>query len=108
MADGGFGSGSCCCGRVSRLGTGTPVCEKWAVRLAGRPGLPGGTGLCGRRRGREPAPHFGVELPMLNHIAVNYLLEQGFRMDPFTAVFMWDKPLGNPANYICTSPPFFR
>ncbi len=51
--------------------------------------------------------HFGVELPMLNHIAVNYLLEQGFRMDPFTAVFMWDKPLGNPANYICTSPPFF-
>ena len=51
--------------------------------------------------------HFGVEIPMINRTAVAYLLDQGFQMDGFVALFMWDKPLGNLANYICTSPPFF-
>lgn len=50
---------------------------------------------------------FGIELPMINRTAVAYLLEQGFQMDGFVAIFMWDKPIGNLANYICTSPPFF-
>lgn len=51
--------------------------------------------------------HFGVEIPMINRAAAAYLLAQGFQMDRFVALFMWDKPLGNLANYICTSPPFF-
>ncbi|MCL4870055.1 MAG: GNAT family N-acetyltransferase [Anaerolineae bacterium] len=51
--------------------------------------------------------HFGLELPMINQVAVTYLLERGFRMDNFAALFMWDKPLGDLSRYICTSPPFF-
>jgi len=50
---------------------------------------------------------FGVEVPMINRAAVGYLLERGYQLDPFIALFMCDAPFGKFENYICTSPPFF-
>lgn len=54
-------------------------------------------------RGRS---HFGLEVPMVNHRAVDYLLAAGFRIDGFMAQFMSDGPAGRFSNYIMTSPPF--
>jgi hypothetical protein len=51
--------------------------------------------------------HFGLEISMVNQAAVKTLLGQGFRIDPFIAILMNDKPIGNLENYIATSPPFF-
>jgi GNAT superfamily N-acetyltransferase len=51
--------------------------------------------------------HFGVEVPMVNRKAVDYLLKRGFRMDAFIAMLMNDKLFGKLENYITTSPPFF-
>ena len=51
--------------------------------------------------------HFGLEIPMVNQAAVETLLDRGFRIDPFIAILMNDKPIGNLGNYITTSPPFF-
>jgi GNAT superfamily N-acetyltransferase len=51
--------------------------------------------------------HFGLEVPMPNRLAVTYLLERGFRLEPFTIQFMSDSDLGQMANYILTNPPFF-
>jgi GNAT superfamily N-acetyltransferase len=50
--------------------------------------------------------HFGLEVPMANHHAVNYLLRNGFRIDNFIAHFMSNGPVGRFSNYIMTSPPF--
>lgn len=50
---------------------------------------------------------FGLEVPMINQVAVDYLLGRGFRMDTFMAVMMTDKPFARFENYILTSPPFF-
>lgn len=50
---------------------------------------------------------FGLEVPMINEVAVDYLLERGFRMSTFLALIMTDKPFGKFENYILTSPPFF-
>lgn len=50
---------------------------------------------------------FGVEVPMVNRTAVDYLLGRGFRMDSFMAILMSDTPFGRFENYIATSPPFF-
>lgn len=51
---------------------------------------------------------FGVEVPMLNTTAVDYLLQRGYRMDSFTAQFMSNEPFGRFENYLCTSPPLFH
>lgn len=56
---------------------------------------------------RRGADHFGVEVPLINREAVDYLLRGGFRMDGFLAQFMSDQPFGNFERYILTSPPFF-
>ena len=50
--------------------------------------------------------HFGLEVPMVNHDAVDHLLGNGFRIDSFMAQFMSDGPTGRFSNYIMTSPPF--
>ncbi|GAB4454591.1 MAG: hypothetical protein Kow00120_24400 [Anaerolineae bacterium] len=50
--------------------------------------------------------HFGVEVPMINRAAVDYLLTRGYRMDALFAFFMSDAPFGRFENYIFTSPPF--
>ena len=51
--------------------------------------------------------HFGVEVPLVNQPAVDYLLKNGFKLDTFMAVMMTNKPFGKFENYITTSPPFF-
>jgi GNAT superfamily N-acetyltransferase len=58
----------------------------------------------------EAADHdrpFGVEVPMVNRTAVDYLLSRGFRLDSFVAILMNDRPFGRFENYIICSPPFF-
>ena len=50
---------------------------------------------------------FGVEVPLVNHTAVDYLLGRRFELASFTATLMCDKPFGKFESYICTSPPFF-
>ena len=55
----------------------------------------------------EGRHEFGVEVPMVNTAAVDYLLERGFRMDVFLALVMNDEPVAKFENYIVTSPPFF-
>ena len=55
---------------------------------------------------RQGRSHFGLEVPMVNHRAVDYLLAGGFQIDRFMAQFMSDGPTGRFGNYILTSPPF--
>jgi GNAT superfamily N-acetyltransferase len=50
---------------------------------------------------------FGLEVPMINRAAVDYLLARGYHMDSFFGLFMSDAPFGKFENYILTSPPFF-
>lgn len=49
---------------------------------------------------------FGVEVPLVNRAAVDYLLSCGFQMDSFFAFFMSDAPFGRFEQYLFTSPPF--
>ena len=51
--------------------------------------------------------HFGMEVPMINRAAVDYLLARAFRVDAFIATLMQDQPFGRFENYVITSPPFF-
>jgi GNAT superfamily N-acetyltransferase len=55
------------------------------------------------RAGRK----FGVETPLINRAAVDYLLGRGYRMDSFFAFFMSDEPFGRFDHYLFSSPPFF-
>jgi hypothetical protein len=50
---------------------------------------------------------FGLEVPLINRAAVDYLLAQRFQMDSFITMFMSDRPFGKFENYILPSPPFF-
>jgi GNAT superfamily N-acetyltransferase len=50
--------------------------------------------------------HFGLEVPMINRAAVDYLLSCGYRVESFMAMFMSDAPFGRFDHYIITSPPF--
>lgn len=50
---------------------------------------------------------FGLEVPMVNQAAVDYLLGRGFKLDSFMAVMMSDEPFGAFQNYVVSSPPFF-
>jgi GNAT superfamily N-acetyltransferase len=50
---------------------------------------------------------FGVEVPLVNRTAIDYLLGRGFELASFTAMLMSDRPFGNFESYICTAPPFF-
>ena len=50
---------------------------------------------------------FGLEVPLINRAAVDYLLTQGFHLDGFITLFMCDRPFGKFENYIFPSPPFF-
>jgi len=52
-------------------------------------------------------PNLGIQVPVINRAAVDYLLERGFHMDPLPSHFMSNEPLVNLDRYICTSPPFF-
>lgn len=50
---------------------------------------------------------FGIEVPMVNQTAVDYLLANNFRLDSFMATMMSDTPFGKFEHYIISSPPFF-
>ncbi len=50
---------------------------------------------------------FSVEVPMVNCVAVDYLLSRGCKLESFFEFFMADSPFGKFENYILTSPPFF-
>jgi len=50
---------------------------------------------------------FGLEVPMINRAAVDYLLARGYHMDSFLTMSMSDVPFGKFENYILPSPPFF-
>jgi GNAT superfamily N-acetyltransferase len=50
---------------------------------------------------------FGMQLPLINRAAVDYLLTRGFQIEDFTVFFMSDEPFGRFENYVITSPPFF-
>jgi len=116
------------------LGFRRDVDHGWLLRdrqgyLYYRDGQPVGYGYIGRRNGpfalldagdfpavlahaeNIAATHnrsgFGVEVPMANQTAVDYLLTRGFKLDVFMAVMMSDQPFGSFENYIVTSPPFF-
>jgi GNAT superfamily N-acetyltransferase len=50
---------------------------------------------------------FGMQLPLVNRHAVDYLLSRGFQLEDFTVFFMSDEPFGRFENYVISSPPFF-
>jgi GNAT superfamily N-acetyltransferase len=50
---------------------------------------------------------FGLEVPVVNRTAVDYLLARGCRLDGFMSIAMSDASFGQFENYIVTSPPFF-
>ena len=50
---------------------------------------------------------FSVVVPMVNKIAIDYLLGRGFRLDPFFSYLMSDQPFGTFEQYIETTPTFF-
>ena len=50
---------------------------------------------------------FGLDVPLINRGAVDYLLAGGYRMGSFIVYLMSDKPFGKFENYINTSPMFF-
>ncbi len=50
---------------------------------------------------------FGVEVPTVNRVAVDYLLSRGYKLELFFEFFMADSPFGKFENYILTTPPFF-
>jgi ribosomal protein S18 acetylase RimI-like enzyme len=49
----------------------------------------------------------GFEVPLSNRAAVDALLRLGYRIEPFSAIFMSDVPFGDFERYIFMSPPFF-
>jgi hypothetical protein len=56
------------------------------------------------REGRES---FGVQVPMINRVAVYYLLQRGFHIEPDVILFMSDVVHSGLDRYLITSPPFF-
>ncbi len=50
---------------------------------------------------------YGIEAPLVNRHAVDFMLERGYRMGSFTALFMSDRPFGRFENYLFFTPPFF-
>ena len=50
---------------------------------------------------------FGVEAPLINRAALQYLFEHGFRMDPFVNFFLSDVELGKFDRYLVTTPSLF-
>jgi ribosomal protein S18 acetylase RimI-like enzyme len=56
---------------------------------------------------KDDRDEFGLEVPMINRAAVDYLLAHGFHMDSFMAISMSNVPFGKFENYILPSPPFF-
>jgi GNAT superfamily N-acetyltransferase len=54
-----------------------------------------------------PGTTFGLDVPLINRVVVDYALAQGFRMGAFVNYFMSDVPFGRFEAYVCTTPAFF-
>jgi GNAT superfamily N-acetyltransferase len=50
---------------------------------------------------------FEVEVPLINPYAVQYLLSEGFRMEPFVNYFLSSAPPGRFDHYLVSAPSFF-
>jgi len=50
---------------------------------------------------------FGVNVPLVNRAALDYLLARGFQLADVTNFLMSDEPFGDFERYLFTSPPFF-
>jgi hypothetical protein len=50
---------------------------------------------------------FALEVPMVNRAAVQYLLAEGFKIDPFVALIMTNRDFARFDQYIVTDPPYF-
>jgi GNAT superfamily N-acetyltransferase len=59
-----------------------------------------------REAAAQGVERFHLEVPLINHAAVDYLLAQGYEMNSFLALFMSSEPFGRFENYIFPSPPF--
>jgi GNAT superfamily N-acetyltransferase len=49
----------------------------------------------------------GFELPFVNRVATDYLMQRGYRLEGFFGSIMADQPFGKFENYLLTSPPYF-
>lgn len=49
----------------------------------------------------------GFEVPLVNRVAVDYLLGRGYKLQAFFAFLMSDSPWGRFENYVLFSPPYF-
>jgi len=58
-------------------------------------------------RAAEKEKNFGVEVPLINRRAIQYLLERKCEIDSFNTMFMSSEPFGRFENYLCFSPIFF-
>jgi GNAT superfamily N-acetyltransferase len=50
---------------------------------------------------------FGLWLPLVNATLAAWLLDRGYRLDPFLVVLLSDAPMDGLDRYVVTSPPFF-
>ncbi len=50
---------------------------------------------------------FGLEVPVVNQAAVDYLLGRKYKIHCMVTILMDDDQIANYENYILTSPPFF-
>ncbi|MBV6397292.1 MAG: hypothetical protein HFACDABA_02902 [Anaerolineales bacterium] len=58
-------------------------------------------------RAAEKEKNFGVEVPLVNRRAIQYLLDRKCQIDAFHTLFMSSEPFGRFENYLCFSPIFF-
>lgn len=56
---------------------------------------------------RQGYEEIGLEVPMANTTAAQYLLGRGYHIGPFIAYLMSDRPAGDFSKYIITRPMFF-
>ena len=49
---------------------------------------------------------FGMNLPLANRVALDYLLGRGYKLDAFMMLFLSDQPFGRFENYILSNPFF--
>jgi GNAT superfamily N-acetyltransferase len=100
--------------------------EGWLYRRAGRPigfafvGRTGSGPIAALDPADQPAilahvesraaalevKELGLEVPMINDVAVRHLLARGFRMDQFLTLLMSNRPFGRFDRFIGFSPPF--
>jgi GNAT superfamily N-acetyltransferase len=50
---------------------------------------------------------FGLDVPLVNRRAIEYLVRQGYEMSGFITLLMSDEPFGDFERYVFTSPQFF-